>query len=86
MTDKHPKRPRDPNQLAKSIVDLATGEQPDKKQPSRLALKSSEGGKIGGKSRAEILSPERRQDIARKAAQTRWKNQAPAAQEKKEHQ
>jgi hypothetical protein len=22
MTDKHPKRPRDPNQLAKSIVDI----------------------------------------------------------------
>ncbi|TGV98970.1 histone H1, partial [Mesorhizobium sp. M2D.F.Ca.ET.145.01.1.1] len=26
MTEKHPKRPRDPNQLAKSIVSLATGE------------------------------------------------------------
>jgi hypothetical protein len=25
MTDKHPKRPRDPNQLAKSIIDIATG-------------------------------------------------------------
>jgi hypothetical protein len=24
-----PKRPRDPNQLAKSIVDIATGEKPD---------------------------------------------------------
>ncbi len=26
MTDKHPKRPRDPNQLAKSIIDIATGQ------------------------------------------------------------
>jgi hypothetical protein len=25
MTDKHPKRPRDPNHLAKSIIDIATG-------------------------------------------------------------
>jgi len=26
----HPKRPRDPNQLAKSIIDIATGEKPDR--------------------------------------------------------
>jgi hypothetical protein len=25
-----PKRPRDPNQLAKSIVDIATGQKPDR--------------------------------------------------------
>jgi hypothetical protein len=25
----HPKRPGDPNQLAKSIVDIATGEKPE---------------------------------------------------------
>jgi hypothetical protein len=25
-----PKRPRDPNQLAKSIIDIATGEKPDR--------------------------------------------------------
>jgi hypothetical protein len=28
---KHPKRPRDPNQLAKLIVDLATGERTEAK-------------------------------------------------------
>jgi hypothetical protein len=28
MTDKHPKRPRDPNQLAKAIIDIA--EKPDR--------------------------------------------------------
>jgi hypothetical protein len=27
MTDRHPKRPRDPNQLAKSIIDIATGQE-----------------------------------------------------------
>jgi hypothetical protein len=26
----HPKRPRDPNQLAKSIIDIATGQKPDR--------------------------------------------------------
>jgi len=29
------KRPRDPNRLAKLIVDIATGEQPDDSQPKR---------------------------------------------------
>jgi hypothetical protein len=28
-----PKRPRDPNQLAKSIIDIATGEKPDRASP-----------------------------------------------------
>jgi hypothetical protein len=28
MTDQHPKPPRDPNQLAKSIIDSVTGQQP----------------------------------------------------------
>jgi hypothetical protein len=30
------------------------------------------GGKKGGKARAEKLTPERRKEIARKAAKTRW--------------
>jgi hypothetical protein len=37
----HPKRPRDPNQLAKSIIDIATGQQPspvDDKDPVRCRL------------------------------------------------
>jgi hypothetical protein len=28
--DKHPKRPRDINQLAKSIINIATGQKPDR--------------------------------------------------------
>jgi hypothetical protein len=28
--DKHPKRARDPNELAKSIIDIATEEKPDR--------------------------------------------------------
>lgn len=71
----HPKRPRDPNQLAKSIIDIATGEKPDRdptpeeegKDPAAVAL-----GKKGGKARADSMPPERRAEIARKAAAKRW--------------
>ncbi|MEX2375770.1 MAG: histone H1 [Dehalococcoidia bacterium] len=80
--DKKPHRPRDPNQLAKMIVDLATGEAeepreptPDEqgKDPHAVAL-GKRGGKRGGVARAESLTPEQRSQIARKAAQARWKS------------
>ena len=76
---KEQKRPRDINQLAKSILDIATGEtEPDSpkddgKNPAAVAL-GKLGGLKGGKARANSLSPERRAEIARKAAQKRWKN------------
>jgi len=66
---KAPKRPRDPNQLAKFIADLATGdasEAPDKSEAQ------SRGGKIGGAKRAEKLTAEQRAAIASKAAKARW--------------
>jgi hypothetical protein len=70
-----PKRPRDPNQLAKQIVDIATGEAEDTvsqsmKTPKR---KGRAGGLKGGKARAQHLSAEERQEIARVAAKARWK-------------
>ncbi|MEM7196675.1 MAG: histone H1 [Pseudomonadota bacterium] len=74
---KTPKRPRDTNQLAKMIVDLATGEaeefkpKDDGKDPAAVAL-GRKGGKKGGKARAEKLTPEQRSEIARKAAKARW--------------
>ena len=69
------KRPRDPNQLAKLIVDIATGEVEDTVSESKRKTpsKRSAGGLKGGKIRAEHLTPEQRQDIARLAAQARWK-------------
>jgi hypothetical protein len=56
-----PKRPRDPNQLAKSIIDIATGQKPDRdptpeeegKDPAAVAM-----GKKGGKARADSLTAE----------------------------
>jgi len=44
------------------------------KNPAAVAL-GKLGGAKGGKARARALSPERRIEIARKAAETRWKKQ-----------
>lgn len=65
-----PKRPRDPNQLAKLIADIATGEKTDEapeKDEAAVAL-----GRKGGKARAAAMSPEQRKEIARNAAKKRW--------------
>ena len=72
---KRPRRPRDPNQLAKLIVDMATGEAPRDPEPAPEipAIEARrKGGRKGGKARAKVLSRERRTAIARKAAQARW--------------
>jgi hypothetical protein len=69
------KRPRDPAQLAKFIVDIATGEVED---GERMPLESPatefarQGGLKGGVARAAKLAPERRAEIAKKAAKARW--------------
>jgi hypothetical protein len=73
----HPKRPRDPAQLAKLIVDIATGEVEDReptpeeqgKDPSAVAL-----GRKGGAARAKSMTAQQRAEIARAAARKRWKN------------
>lgn len=75
MTDKR-KRPRDISQRAKLILDIATGEVEDKpedegKNPAAVAL-GRLGGKKGSKTRAAKLTKERRSEIARKAARSRW--------------
>ena len=67
------KRPRDVNQLAKSIVDEATGTMESNKNLAAVAL-GRLGGLKGGKARAEKLSARRRSQIAKKAALARWKS------------
>ncbi len=76
MPDRSRKRPRDPNQLAKLIVDLATGEaeEPDPdagKNPAAVEL-GRKGGLKGGKARAASMTPEERSEAARRAASARW--------------
>lgn len=76
MTVKRIKRPRDSAQLAKLVMDIATGEVVDKvedgKNPHAVAL-GRLGGQKGGKARAKALKPSVRKKIAKKAASVRWK-------------
>lgn len=77
-----PKRPRDPNQLAKLVIDIATGEvepeNPDAgKDPAAVAL-GRKGGAKGGKKRAANMTKEQRVEAAKKAIKARWKG-APTA-------
>lgn len=76
MAKANKKRPKDTNQLAKLIADIATGETEDKqaesnKNPAAVAL-GRLGGQKGGKARASKLTPEQRKEIAKKAAAKRW--------------
>ena len=66
------KRPADVVGNAVRIMEIATGQreeeiEDDGKDPAAKAL-----GAKGGKARAEKLTPERRSEIARKAAAKRW--------------
>lgn len=66
---------KDINVLASEIVEEATKEQENQlsdKNPAAVAL-GKLGGLKGGKARAEKLTPERRSEIAKIAASTRWR-------------
>ena len=73
------KRPRDANQLAKAIVDIATGDVEDReptpeeqgKDPAAVSL-GRRGGLKGGKARSQAMPPEQRSAIAKAAAKARW--------------
>jgi hypothetical protein len=64
------KRHADTVQNAMHIGRIATGDAEDarSKTPNR-----AKGGQVGGKARAEALDADRRAEIAKKAAETRWK-------------
>jgi hypothetical protein len=75
MATRRLKRPRDPIQLGKLIVDIATGQVDDRiedgKNPAAVEL-GRRGGMKGGKVRSERLSEEQRREAARHAARARW--------------
>jgi len=76
MPKRSSKGRKDLNQLAASIVAQATDEEPKQpdqpeKNPAAVAL-GRLGGIKGGAARAAKLSPERRSEIAKKAAAKRW--------------
>ncbi len=78
MQKRSSKPPRNPNELAAFIVEQATGddEPPDTdapaKYPAAVAL-GRLGGEKGGPARAKKLTKEQRSEIARRAAQARWR-------------
>jgi hypothetical protein len=78
-----PKREPEPdvNQLAQNLVRTSAEQKgpveaqapPSRSEISRvMAELGRRGGKVGGKSRAAGMSPERRREIALKAARSRW--------------
>lgn len=69
------KRPKDTNQRAKFIVELATGGavESTNNAKNKAAVENGRlGGLKGGKSRAKKLSAKKRKEIAKKAAKKRW--------------
>jgi hypothetical protein len=79
------KRPRDPNQLAKWIVDQSTSDTPEPPQGPQtpptamppdlsiyMATIGRKGGQIGGKRRMKTMTKAERSKVAAKAARARW--------------
>jgi hypothetical protein len=76
---KPPSKPRDVNSVALAIVNQSTdpddqGDDPyEGKNPAAVEL-GRLGGQKGGKARAEKLTAKERTEIAKKAAQARWRD------------
>jgi hypothetical protein len=67
------RRPRDPNQLAKSIIGIATGETAEPTiDPKSAAARGRAGGLKGGKARAANMTASERKAAAKKAIAARW--------------
>jgi hypothetical protein len=66
------KRPADVNARAVMIAKIATGEIEDTAPDDGKNKAAQELGRKGGKKRAESMTPERRAEIAKKAASKRW--------------
>ena len=76
MTAKRLKRPRDPVQLGKMVGDILTGQIKDRQaapEKATAAEYARKGGLKGGKARAKSLTPRQRAEIAKAAANARWK-------------
>jgi hypothetical protein len=82
MAKKKRKKIEDTNEIAHRVAAQATDRVVPRdsdvraKNPAAVAL-GRLGGAKGGKARAEKLTPERRSEIAAKAAASRWKRLKP---------
>jgi hypothetical protein len=78
---------RDPNRLARQLVDLTTDVDGPEPEPEAVLGVSREavseymahigrrGGRKGGKRRLQTMTPEQRSAVALKAARARWKKE-----------
>jgi hypothetical protein len=77
------KRPRDPNQLAKWVVDKSTSDMAESQEvqasttappdlSAYMAAIGRKGGQIGGKRRLKTMTKAARSKNAAKAARARW--------------
>jgi hypothetical protein len=71
---KRSSKQKDPSEIARHVLDVVVpdAESKPEKNPAAVAL-GRLGGKKGGLARAAKLTSRQRTDIARKAAQSRWK-------------
>lgn len=76
----------DINEVAHRVMLEATGQIPTTRPPSERSdaekgpeavARGSKGGKKGGKGRGDSLTPKRRSEIAKKAADARWSKDRP---------
>jgi hypothetical protein len=58
---------------AQKVVEIGTGQPKPAKNPAAVAL-GRLGGLKGGNGRAASMTPERRKEIAQRAAKQRWAN------------
>lgn len=69
---------KDANQIAASVVNLATTDEPSGLDKALLSHVMSEmgrkGGKIGGKRSLATMSPAQRKQRAKRAAKARWRS------------
>jgi hypothetical protein len=65
------KRPADVIGNAVKVMRIATGEETEKLDRAKSA--AAELGARGGKARAAKMAPEKRSEIAKKAARARWR-------------
>jgi len=68
------RRPADVIGNAIKVARIATGEEEEDMPAPPKGPTASEMGKKGGAARAASMTPERRAEIARKAAEKRWRN------------
>lgn len=70
---RNPKRPRDPNELAKLITSIAVGDE-DNVRPTTANADRRKGGLKGGKARAKALTAKQRKEgIAKLGEDGLWR-------------